>query len=87
MQNLNQLDRCVAPTSAAIANNNINSQRSSYSHPKNRKNQLVNLTSKILKTSVSYKQGIHPRIFCRRWFDLEAINEQGRARFTEEEIL
>ncbi len=54
---------------------------------KNRKNQLVKLAGKIFKTSISYKQGIHPRKFCRRWFGLEAINEYGRPRFTEEEIL
>ncbi|MGK7951693.1 MAG: hypothetical protein AB4368_23625 [Xenococcaceae cyanobacterium] len=53
----------------------------------NRENQLGNLTTKILKTSVSHKQGIHPRIFCRRWFGLEVIKKDGRPRFTEEQIL
>ena len=69
------------------AETNINSQRASYSRLKNRENQLVNLTTKILKTSTIYKQGIHPRIFCRRWFGLEAINEYGRPRLTEEQIV
>ncbi len=73
--------------SVASAETNINSQRASYSDLKNRKNQLVNLTGKILKTSISDKQGIHPRRFCRRWFGLEAINEYGRPHFTEEQIL
>ena len=71
----------------AIAETKINSQRASSSDLKNRKNQLVNLTGKILKTSVSDKQGIHPRRFCRRWFCLEAMNEYGRPRFTEEQVL
>ena len=48
---------------------------------------MIVLTSKILKTSVSYKQSIHPRTFCRRWFGLSAINENGRPRFTEEQII
>ena len=86
MQNLNKLDRCVASNSAAIVNN-INSQRASYSRLKNRENQSVDLTTKILKTSISYKQSMHPRRFCRRWFGLEAINEYGRPRFTEKQIL
>ncbi|VEP18545.1 conserved hypothetical protein [Hyella patelloides LEGE 07179] len=47
----------------------------------------VDLTKKILKTSVHYNQGIHPKIFCRRWFGLEATNEYGRPRFTEAQIL
>ncbi len=73
--------------SVASAETNINCQRASYSRLKNRENQLVNLTTKILKTSTIYKQGIHPRIFCRRWFGLEATNEYGRSRFTEGQIL
>lgn len=49
-------------------------------------NQSNTLTSKILKISVSCKQGIHPRLFCRRWFGLVAINQNGRPRFTEGQI-
>lgn len=30
---------------------------------------------KILKTCINPQQGIHPRIFCRRWFGLEEVNE------------
>ena len=30
---------------------------------------------------------IHPRIFCRRWFDLDSVNENGRPRFTQQQIL
>ncbi|MDJ0531135.1 MAG: hypothetical protein QNJ70_01355 [Xenococcaceae cyanobacterium MO_207.B15] len=69
------------------AETNINSQRASYSRLKNRENQLIDLTTKIFKTSVSYNVGIHPRIFCRRWFGLSAINKDGRPRFTEKQIL
>ena len=71
----------------ALAENKFGFQDESYSRTQNRNNQLGNLTSKILKTSTSYKQGIHPRAFCRRWFGLEVINEYGRPRFTEEQIL
>ncbi|MEL6164135.1 MAG: hypothetical protein AAFR37_10365, partial [Cyanobacteria bacterium J06628_3] len=42
---------------------------------------------KIQKVCIDSGQGIHPRMFCRRWFNLEAINEYGRPRFTEEQIL
>ncbi len=73
--------------SVASAETKIHSQRASYSDLKNRKNQLVNLTGKILKTSISDKQGIHPKRFCRRWYCLEAMNEYGIPRFTEEQIL
>lgn len=45
------------------------------------------LTSKILNTSVSYKQSISPRLFCRRWFGLTATNKDGKPRFTEGQIL
>ncbi len=69
------------------AETNINSQRASYSRLKNRENQLIDLTTKIFKTSVSYNFGIHTRIFCRRWFGLSAINKDGRPRFTEKQIL
>ena len=84
---VNALNKSGLIKSLANAETNINSQRVSYSCLKNRQNQIVNLTSKILKTSVSYNCGIHPRIFCRRWFGLSAINKNGRPRFTEEQIL
>ena len=61
------------------------SQDKSYSHHK--KSKLGNLTNKIFQTSINCRQGIHPRVFCRRWFDLETTNENGRPRFTEEQIL
>ena len=66
--------------------NQFGFQDESYFRTRNGNNQLIALTSKILKTSISYKQGIHPRIFCRRWFGLSAINENGRPRFTEGQI-
>lgn len=30
---------------------------------------------------------LHPRIFCRRWFGLEDLREDGRPRFTESSIV
>ncbi|MGK7879840.1 MAG: hypothetical protein AB4060_07035 [Crocosphaera sp.] len=73
----------------AVANAPINMDflRASYSDVKNRKNKLVNLPDEILKTCISYKQGIHPRRFCRRWFGLEAINHYSQPRFTEQQIV
>ena len=56
------------------------------SHFDRRKNKLVSLTTKIFTTSTSCKQGIHPRLFCRRWFGLDLLKENGRPRFTEEQI-
>ncbi|MDJ0744330.1 MAG: hypothetical protein QNJ32_13335 [Xenococcaceae cyanobacterium MO_167.B27] len=84
---VNALDKSDLIKSVANAETNINSQRASYSRLKNRENQLVDLTTKIFKTSVSYNVGIHPRIFCRRWFGLSTINKDGRPRFTEKQIL
>ena len=57
------------------------------SYPKYRNNRSDNLTAKILDNSFNYAKGIHPRLFCRRWFGLSAINKNGRPRFTEEQIL
>ena len=54
---------------------------------KNQNNWSNNLTAKILNKSVNYTEGIHPRIFCRRWFGLSAINKNGRPRFSEGQIL
>ena len=45
------------------------------------------LVLKILKACTSKKKGIHPRIFCRRWFGLETTKENGQARYQEEQIL
>ena len=53
----------------------------------NRNRNNHTLTSKILKTSVSRKQGIPLRLFCRRWFGLTATNEDGKPRFSEGQIL
>ena len=57
-----------------------------YSHTQNRNTQLIALTYKIFQTSTCFRQGIHPRLFCRRWFGLSATNENGRSRFTERQI-
>ena len=53
----------------------------------NKNIQSVTLTSKILSKSLSYRQAIHPRLFCRRWFGLTATNNNGRPRFSEGQIL
>lgn len=44
------------------------------------------LVLKILKACINKKRGIHPRIFCRRWFGLEQI-KNGQARYREEQII
>ena len=54
---------------------------------KNKHDRLNNLTTKILNKSVSCKQGMHPRVFCRRWFGLSAKDDNGKPRFTEGQIL
>ena len=56
------------------------------SHFNHRKNKLGNLTTQIFKISTSCKQGIHPRLFCRRWFGLDLVKEDGRSRFTQGQI-
>ena len=66
--------------------NRFGFQDESYSRTQNRNTQLIALTSKIFQTSTSFKQGIHPRLFCRRWFGLSAIKENGKPRFTEGQI-
>ena len=68
--------------------NNITLVKNKFGfHTKNQNNWSNNLTAKILNKSVNYTEGIHPRIFCRRWFGLSAINENGRPRFSEGQIL
>lgn len=47
----------------------------------------TNIDRKILKICIDKEQRIHPRIFCRRWFGLEDIKEDGRPRYTEEQIM
>jgi hypothetical protein len=49
--------------------------------------QSVRVADRILKTCVNHGKGIHPRIFCRRWFGLEDLDVNGRPRYTEELIL
>ena len=54
---------------------------------KSKKQKLNYLTTKILNQSVSSQQGMHPRLFCRRWFGLSLTNNNGKPRFTEKQIL
>ncbi len=49
--------------------------------------QSVRVADRILKTCVSHGKGIHPRIFCRRWFGLEDLDINGQLRYTEKLIL
>ena len=65
------------------AQNKFASQDQLLSHTNNKNKRSDNLTAKIF----NYTKGIHPRMFCRRWFGLSAINENGRPRFTEGQIL
>ena len=69
----------------ASAKNKFNSQDELFSRTK-KYNRSNNLTTQILNNSVNYTEGIHPRMFCRRWFGLSVINENGRPRFTERQI-
>ena len=64
-------------------NNNLLCDKNKFAF----QNEIDNLTTNILKTSVSYRQGIHPKIFCRRWFGLSAVNENGKPCFTQGQIL
>ena len=66
--------------------NQFGFQNKSYSHIRNRNAGAIALTSKILKTSINHRQGIHPRLFCRQWFGLSATNQNGQPRFTEGQI-
>ncbi|MEL6438151.1 MAG: hypothetical protein AAFQ80_02675 [Cyanobacteria bacterium J06621_8] len=83
---VNVLDQSRLIKTAADIESKIDSQRASY-YLRNKEPQLFDLTTKIVRTSVSKDIGIHPRIFCRRWFGLCAINKESRPRFTEEQIL
>jgi hypothetical protein len=47
----------------------------------------TNIDRQIIKSCIAPEQSMHPRIFCRRWFGLEDIKENGRPRYTEEQIL
>lgn len=46
-----------------------------------------NLDSQIIRKYIYQNKGMHPRIFCRRWFGLESLEQDGRMRFTESQIL
>ena len=62
-------------------------QNSIYSLNKIRTKPSVEVAFKIRKVCIERGQGIDLRTFCRRWFGLEAPNEDGRPRFTEGQIL
>ena len=51
------------------------------------KNIYPSIDFQIKSFCLDSEQGIHPRIFCRRWFDLSVTNESNLPRFTEEQIL
>ena len=50
-------------------------------------NSSSEIACKIQRICINRGIAIHPRKFCRRWFGLEVINEYGRPRFTESQIL
>ena len=75
------------PVTRFDRDNNIASAKNKFAfHIKDQNNRLDNLTAQILNNSFNYTAGIHPRVFCRRWFGLSA-NANGRPRFTEGQIL
>ena len=80
---LTRFDRDNKITSAK---NQFGFQDELFFHTKNQNNRSDNLTAEILDKSVNYTEGIHPKIFCRRWFGLAAINKNGTPRFTEGQI-
>jgi hypothetical protein len=45
------------------------------------------LASKMLKACITKRQGMHPKIFCRRWFKLEVLKENGQPRYQEKQII
>ncbi|MEH1901848.1 MAG: hypothetical protein V7L04_10635 [Nostoc sp.] len=51
------------------------------------KQQLFTGVDSILNTCIYQKKGMNPRIFCRRWFGLEDMDNNGRVRYTENLIL
>ena len=83
------------PTIAVVFSNNNNTlaknqfafQDEPNSRIRNTGDRLDKLTSKILRTIINFKRGVHPRLFCRRWFGLSVTNKNGKPRFTEEQIL
>lgn len=46
-----------------------------------------NLESQLRRKYIYYNEGMHPRKFCRRWFGLEFVEQDGRIKFTESQIL
>ena len=43
--------------------------------------------NQLVQAFVNRDRSLHPRIFCRRWFGLEDLKEDGRPRYTESLIL
>lgn len=41
----------------------------------------------LLKICIAEERSIHPRQFCRYWFGLDSVNEYGKPRYTEPQIL
>ena len=77
---------CDDAPSIASHKNQFGVRDEFYSSTPNKNERFGNLTSKILNKSVNYRQGIHPKLFCRRWFGLSTIDKNGRPRFTEGQI-
>ena len=88
---VHQTDIYSITTTECDRHNDISDRENQFGLPNksyfnSQKNELERLTTKIFVASTSYKQGIHPRIFCRRWFGLSVTKEDGRPRFTQRQI-
>ena len=78
---------CGNVLSIAGDKNQFGFQDKFYPRIPNRNKRSGSLPSRILSKSVNQNQGIDFRLFCRRWFGLTAIKENGKPYFTEEQIL
>ncbi|MEM8779782.1 MAG: hypothetical protein AAGF26_13085, partial [Cyanobacteria bacterium P01_G01_bin.49] len=71
-----------------IEKQNLNEEQMTYNSYSNFliKEQSEFLLSDIIKF-INNIPRLHPRKFCRRWFHLESLREDGRFRYQEEQIL
>lgn len=88
----------IKAKSASYSNSNEQVKKVNYQLNANKHNQfdflanieqrkVENLSSIILKTFITRSTGMHPRKFCRRWFGLETLTNNGKPRYQEKQIL